>query len=93
VTGWLRSLQLGPTARAGKGATSGEELVERRLIVSVTFALLDDGPGPLEAERCEGRDDLLGAAGYFARRIEIFDSQQPLAADAARVGEGAKRPR
>ena len=65
--------------------TGSEQLVECRLIESVTLALFDDGASPLEAERCECRYDLIGATGDFARRIEIFDSQQPLAVDAARV--------
>ena len=30
-------------------------------------------------------DDLVGAAGYLARRIEVFDSQQPFAAGATRI--------
>jgi len=78
-------LQLGSTARAGEGAASREQLVERSLIESESLTLFADGTSPLEAERFECGDDLLGAAGDFARRIEIFDSQQPVAADAARL--------
>jgi hypothetical protein len=81
----LRGLKLGPAARAVKGETCREELIERGLIGSVTLALSDYGPGPLEAECGERRDDLVGAAWNFARRIEIFDSQQPVAAGVPRV--------
>ncbi len=81
----LRSLQLGPAARAGERMTGGDEPVQGNLIRCVTLALFDDGPGPLKAERRKRCDDLLGAAGYFARRIEIFDSQQPVAADVTRI--------
>src|SRR5688572_25683348 len=46
------------------------------------LALPDYGLIPMEAECGERCDDLIGAAGHFAWRIEIFDSQQPLAAGA-----------
>jgi len=85
AAGRLRCLQLSSTARAGESAASAEQLVERRSLECVTLALSADRPGPLEAERRECRDDLVGAAGHFARGIEIFDSQQPVAADAARL--------
>src|SRR6185436_19033178 len=81
VAGRLRGLQLGPAAGTGERVTGGDEPVESSLISCVTLALFDDGPGPLKAERRKRCDDLLGAAGHFARRIEIFDSQQPVAAD------------
>jgi len=51
----------------------------------VALALLRYGLIPLEPESSERGDDLIGAAGYFARGIEIFDSQQPLAASVARI--------
>jgi hypothetical protein len=78
-------LQLGPAARAGERQSGGEQTIERRLIESVALALPGYGLIPLEAERAEGLDDLLCAAGDFARRIEIFDSEQPLAAGATRI--------
>jgi hypothetical protein len=81
----LRSLQLGPAARAGKRQACGEQPIERCLIGSVTLALSDYGLIPLKTECGERRDDLVGAAGHLARWIEIFDSQQPFAAGATRI--------
>jgi hypothetical protein len=62
-----------------------EQPIERCLVGGVTVALSDYGLIPSEAECGERRDDLVGAAGYFARRIEVLDSQQPFAAGATRI--------
>ena len=81
----LHGLQLCPAARARESETCGEEFVERRSIRSCALTLFRDRPVPFEAESSERCDDVVGAAGHFTRRIEIFDSQQPLAAGAASI--------
>ena len=42
-------------------------------------ALKYDVAIPLEAESLQSLDDLVGGARLFARRVDIFDTKQPMA--------------
>jgi hypothetical protein len=53
--------------------------------------LAQDGLSPLEAERVQRRENVIGAARRFSGRIEIFDADQPLAAGVARAEVAADR--
>ena len=54
-------------------------------------ALPNDFAVPFETEGFERVQDMRGGTGHFARRVEVFHTDQPFAPVCARIGVGCKR--
>src|SRR6185369_1452080 len=72
-------------AAAAVDEPEASQPLERRLVTLAVAVLPRDLAIPMKAQRLERSHDILGGAGHCARRVDVLDSQQPLAALRARV--------
>src|SRR5439155_6275127 len=72
--------ELPARAGASEDPAARGQAVERYLIQRGALALPKDLPVPLETVRSQRREHPIGDAVAAARRVDIFDPQQPLAA-------------
>src|SRR2546427_2379385 len=80
-------------ARAGasEDPAARRQAVERGLIQRGALALPNDLTVPLETVRSQRREHPIGDAFAAARRVDILDPQQPLAASRPRVAVARQR--
>src|SRR5581483_12312484 len=86
-----RVLDLLARARAREHGARALEPRERLAVGEVAPALVEHGLVPLEAERLEHAQDLVGRAGDLARAVEVFHAHEPVAAARARLEVAADR--
>ena len=56
-----------------------QQFLDRLVVSRATFALIADGSVPLEAVALQRLQNCLGGARLLSRRVNVFDTQQPLA--------------
>src|SRR5690606_4717076 len=87
--------RLRPNRAAAAAAGEGEPFVDEppyRIGVDVeTLALIEDGTVPGEIEGLERSQDLVCGARHLARRIDVLDADEPLAAGLSSVQEARDR--
>ena len=60
-------------------------------VQGMAAALPNDFAVPFETEGFKRVQDMRGGTGHFARRVEVFHTDQPFAPVCARIGVGCKR--
>ena len=83
--------QVAAAATADEGAALVDQTVEGVLVKRVTLALPDHGFVAVQAERGQRAQLPFSRARNFARRVEVFDTHQPVAAVVTRQQPTAER--
>src|SRR3954468_6668593 len=79
------------TTRATAPIRAALQLLERRLVARAAQTLIEDRSVPGEPEALEGAQNIVGNAWLRARRVEVFDAQEPAAAGRARIEPARRR--